>query len=88
MHQRTDAPIENAVLLLEAEYPERTAEIVLPAAAIRARMTAHLRVALGRVALAAPFRAGHAQQARQIATMSDACVICDVALLWFWGGMG
>lgn len=70
MHQRTDAPIENAILLLEAEYPERTAEIVLPATAIRPRMAAHLCVAFRCVAFAAPFRAGHAQQTRQIASMS------------------
>lgn len=70
VHQRVHTPIECAVLLLEARYPERTGKVVLATATVGARPAAHLGVALGRVALAAPLGARHAHQAAQVATLA------------------
>lgn len=62
MHQRVHAPIEEAVLGLETHNPEWARFVMLSTAPIGFRVATHLRVLFGRVALAAPFGAGHSQQ--------------------------
>lgn len=69
VHQRVDAPVEQSVLRLEAQHPERAGKIVLAAAPVRLRVAAHLDVIPGTPALTAPLGARDAQHAVQIAPL-------------------
>lgn len=66
VHQRVNAPVEHAVLGLEAQDPKGAGQVVLTAAAVRLRQSAHLDVVPRAPALPAPLGAGYSEHAGQI----------------------
>lgn len=70
MHDGVDPPVEEAVLGLEARYPEGAGGIVSAAAAVRPGEAPQLRVLPRRVALAAPLGARYPEDVRNVAATS------------------
>lgn len=75
MHQRVNAKIEEAILRLEAHYPERACFVMLSTASVRSRQTAQFRVLGGRVSFAAPLGTRHPKQIWYISALSARIVV-------------
>lgn len=66
VHQRVDPPVEHTVLGFESQDPKRARQVVLTAAAIRLRQSAHFDVVPRTPALAAPLGTRYSEHVGQV----------------------